>query len=521
MKIIVPVILAIILALGGFAFGFYNGYSDSTYTKSFAQRKSSSVSSSQLSIETKELHLKSFETAKLFAKASILTQMVLLPDPDEVDYQTWQRDLNYVIEMWEEVDSQSQKMVKEAEKVTELKKEENHGLFLIPEAQAAVKFDAKKINAIYDAAPAGKRIRTLAEQLGVDAKRAYKMLKMAQNQVTAEAWNEAGDTFETLENTARVIKDASKVTVYVGGAALSGGSVSTVGTILSEGGAIIGGVDLLFEVGEDVSAIAFGYDDKSVAMLGDLRKITEPAASIIGLAGITNATNAYDRWSAIMFGADQINSAIQEDKYLGIKVNFDDMVIESQGMDKVSMEAWMAKEKIEEEPSEELVKEVLDFSEAEESMINYFTEPDSDQEFEDFEIDQDQDIEVEIDDDTFDFIEQNDTISETDVENDFGPLYGIWRLVGYNSESTIPEEYSYIFKLEFDSDVYCHFEGDDLRRIGPSEKYSFDEQTGTGKIGSQYTLEYGKDKNHLFVRVIHEYGPLKYLYFEKTNEQVY
>ena len=68
----------------------------------------------------------------------------------------------------------------------------------------------EKMTSVYDAAPAGKRLRTLAKFLNTDAKRAFKVLKMTNEQIKAEAWNEAGDTIETLENSARVIKNSSE-----------------------------------------------------------------------------------------------------------------------------------------------------------------------------------------------------------------------------------------------------------------------------------------------------------------------
>lgn len=76
-------------------------------------------------------------------------------------------------------------------------------------------YDRNEISNIFDKAPAGKKIATLAKHLGVDAKMAFKILKNDQAQVEADAWNEAGDTFQKLETSATVIKDGCKVAGYV------------------------------------------------------------------------------------------------------------------------------------------------------------------------------------------------------------------------------------------------------------------------------------------------------------------
>lgn len=83
---------------------------------------------------------------------------------------------------------------------------------LFPKAAA---YDRNEISNIFDKAPAGKKIATLAKHLGVDAKTAFKILKNDQAQVEADARNEAGDTFQKLETSATVIKDGCKVAGYV------------------------------------------------------------------------------------------------------------------------------------------------------------------------------------------------------------------------------------------------------------------------------------------------------------------
>jgi len=44
---------------------------------------------------------------------------------------------------------------------------------------------------------------------------AFKILKNDQAQVEADAWNEAGNTLQTLETSATVIKDTCKVAGFI------------------------------------------------------------------------------------------------------------------------------------------------------------------------------------------------------------------------------------------------------------------------------------------------------------------
>ncbi len=351
-KIILGILAIIVIFLGlivGFAVGIYKNKPEAAQSP-----------------PVDEMNYTSYNVSKKFAEASLKMEETLNADPEKITYSQWSQKMEEAINSWNELENMLDELDTSAQKV--IAKEKKLSFFEIKKVRAA---DSQEILAVFDAAPAGRRLRTLAKHLKIDAKRAQAMLKVAQGEVTADAWNKAGDTFEKLENTARVIKDASKVSLYVGGAALSGGATSTAGMILSETGAVIGGADLVLEIGEDASAIALGYNSQAAAFFGGMRKVSEPAASVIGLFDIANASGAYDRFNAVMFGLDQINSAVQENKYLGISPDFEKMALQLDGMNKAEMKAWLAKQDIPEKPDKpEIILGLADASRVKTSLDN-------------------------------------------------------------------------------------------------------------------------------------------------------
>jgi hypothetical protein len=84
---------------------------------------------------------------------------------------------------------------------------------------------------------------------------------------------------------------------------------------------IVSGADLTLEITDDTAKIALGNQNKISAIAGDVRKITEPAAAILSIATLpSNLVNGVDKLNAVVFGADQLNSAIQAGSVIGIKL---------------------------------------------------------------------------------------------------------------------------------------------------------------------------------------------------------
>lgn len=217
---------------------------------------------------------------------------------------------------------------------------------LVPPAHAY--YDKSDVSRIYDNAPKGKGIRTLAKELNVSAKKAFQILKMSQNELKAEAWNNAGDRFETLENGARAVKNASKVGLYVVGNAVTGGAVGAVGT-LAQAGAIISNVDLVLEITQDTAAAYYGYNSDVVAVFSDIRLITEPGASLIGLSNLS-IDSAKKAIETVVFTAEQLSGTIQEGKVLGIEVKRPSLKAELGVIPKDKVGDWLKEKGLSDQP---------------------------------------------------------------------------------------------------------------------------------------------------------------------------
>ncbi len=269
-------------------------------------------------------------------------EKALTADPTSVSFEEWNKLVNNALLLLDDLEKNNKEMDLVAQEMINVS-QNNISFLNIPEVYA---LDSQEVISVFDQAPAGRRLRTLAKHFDVDIKKARAMLKVAQGEITADSWNDAADTFEKLENTAKAIKDTAKVSLYVGESIASGGSTTVLGSIIAQGGMLVGGADLILEVGEDVSNIALGYNNDAAAFIGDLRTITEPTATIFAVGNLEGATDI------IMFGADQINSALQENKYLGVSVDFEKMATKLEGINSAEeMEKWMQDKNIAQEPS--------------------------------------------------------------------------------------------------------------------------------------------------------------------------
>ena len=233
-----------------------------------------------------------------------------------------------------------------------------------------------EITDIFDKARAGHKIETLSKHLGVDAQQAYDLLDQAQNFARAEAWHGAGDTFQKLETSAVVIKDGCKVTGFVGGVVLSGGAAGLAGaSAATKAAVVVSGADLALEVTEDGANIAYGNNNKVSEFVGDARKFTEPAATILTITTLPeNMASNYDKFSAVMVAADQFRSSAQEGKIVGVSLpvagDNKEGKIESAVMDQEELDDWLSNlgHKQEEHSLEELMEEVARDLEKEEEF---------------------------------------------------------------------------------------------------------------------------------------------------------
>ena len=247
------------------------------------------------------------------------TENVLVNAKEYESYDAWDTDVLSIIQEWEELGAKVLKLEENAEKIS---KETNAFNF----SSKVYAYDTKEVQAVIESAPAGRTVRTLAKHFGVDVKKAQLILNQSQDMATREAWGEAGDTFERLENQAIVIKDSCKVAVYVGGVVATGGAAgfATAGT-LAQVTVVVTGVDLALEVTEDGAQIALGDKNKVSSFVKDVRTVTEPIATVLTIANIpSNLGKAIGKFEAVNVGLEEFRSTAQEGKVIGIDLkNFE------------------------------------------------------------------------------------------------------------------------------------------------------------------------------------------------------
>lgn len=303
------------------------------------------------------------------------TDNILINAESYASYEDWNEDMTALILSWETLEERAVSLelsaaVMSAEKVS---------LKLIAPVLA---YDNQEISNVFDRAPAGKKILTLAKYLGVDAQKAYQILKNDQAQVEADAWNEAGDTFQKLETSAVVIKDAAKVTGFVGTIVMTGGTSAIASSgIIGQAAVVVSGADLVLEITDDSAKIALGNNNKISAIAGDVRVVSEPLSSLLMISTLpNNLVKGIDKLNAVSFGLDQFNSAVQEGKVIGIKLPTPkeqaNQSAKAAVLEKSELEQWLKdqgidnnSESVEEIESILMIKQEDDNSEDDENTI--------------------------------------------------------------------------------------------------------------------------------------------------------
>ena len=278
------------------------------------------------------------------------TENVLEKAREYQDYDKWNNEMTAVIDGWKVLEGK----VMELEKDADILANEKTAFKLVKDVSA---YTTVEIQKIIESAPAGKTVRTLAKHLGVDVKMAHLILNQTQDQITREAYGEEGDVFETCEQNSMRIKNGAKVTVFVGGVVLTGGATGVLATTAT----VVGGADLVLEVADDEARIALGDKNKVSEMVNKARAVTEPAASILTIANLPgNVSKAMEKVSAGYFAADQIRSAIQDEKILGISIKTDEKgetKASVTGLSEEELPQWMKENNI--VKSGESVEEVM------------------------------------------------------------------------------------------------------------------------------------------------------------------
>ena len=266
-----------------------------------------------------EVYQNTISISRAYVALRLKTDKILTKASDYSDYNTWNNEMNKLIKSWKNLEEK----VDNLEKQAKLLSKDKLSFQFVNEVHA---FSKDEISNVFDKAPAGRKIRTLAKFLGVDAKRAFKILKNDQEFVKADAWNEAGDTFKKLETSATVLKDGCKVAGFVGAVVISGGAAGIAATggsaaVTSAGGALVAtvvGADLILEVSGDAATIALGERDKTTKYISKIRSDSymEPAAAVLSLTSVPDAKKV----ELALMQAEALRSALQDKKILGIEI---------------------------------------------------------------------------------------------------------------------------------------------------------------------------------------------------------
>lgn len=267
-----------------------------------------------------------YDYSKEYVDLRIRTDNALLNAKDFGSYKAWNDEMTTLGYLWKQMADHADFLKQKADEYSQITSAPGIISFLqIPQAYA---YSKSMITNIFDNAPAGQGIKKLASYLGVDARRAFEILKGDQEQVKADAYIKEGNTMRKLENSAVVLKDGCKVAGFVGGVVLSGGTAGFAASgVVAQGTVVVTGSDMVLEVADDGANIAMGDKNKVSAIIGKARVFTEPAASILSLNDVAknlaaNAPNAAEKIinkaNAVMFNADQIRSIVQDKKVLGI-----------------------------------------------------------------------------------------------------------------------------------------------------------------------------------------------------------
>jgi hypothetical protein len=280
----------------------------------------------------------------------------ILNTKNRPEYDAWNNEMTDIIGQWKKLEDDSLTLEKISLEI--IKEKVSFNL-----TSQALAYTKEEVTNVIDKAPMGKKISTLAKHLGVDAKMAQLILNETQNQVSREAYGEEGDFFEKCEQSSMRIKNGAKVTVFVGGVVLTGGTSG----VLAKTALVVGGADLVLEVTDDEAKIALGDKNKVSEMAGTLRVVTEPAASILTIANMPgNLSKAMDKVSAGYFAADQVRSVIQDEKILGISIKIDkagETKASISGLTEQELPEWMKENNI--VKSGESAEEILNQAEKE------------------------------------------------------------------------------------------------------------------------------------------------------------
>lgn len=163
------------------------------------------------------------------------------------------------------------------------------GLTAYADDETPAKKWAQDIVDAYDKAPAGHGIRTLAEQMGTDAKHAYAQLKQALAVLDGAEYAEIADKANTAVQVATTLKatgTAAGLVIAVAAAPAAG----TLGAIAKTGGVVCSGINTVLEVGSAGSVIYHNGEDNEISIACDKTEAQfAPVGQVFSIMGVGQA----------------------------------------------------------------------------------------------------------------------------------------------------------------------------------------------------------------------------------------
>lgn len=194
---------------------------------------------------------------------------------------------------------------------------------------------AESLTAQYDAIKGAQTIKQLANQLGTDAKAAYKQLVLAQEIIHKGAMSDA-DAYDNLMKAAQATKTACKVGLFITATVASGGGTLSAlagsSVTLAQGGAVIvGGADCIVDVASTGSTILLGENHQVTVGFDEVKSVLAPVSAVVGLATF----NPAETGEQLAYIGDTLTDWFSDGKILGIKVKNSDkgIVIEGEAVD--------------------------------------------------------------------------------------------------------------------------------------------------------------------------------------------
>ena len=167
---------------------------------------------------------------------------------------------------------------------------------------------AQDITDIYDRAPVGKGIRTLAAELGTDAKHAYTMLTQAQAIISGEALADA-EMYNAAYQTAVETKAAASAAGFAVAVAASGGAAAGIASALEVGGVVCSGVQAVLDVGTAATiATTNGEGNEYTTAFENTSSQFAPISAFFALGNAS--VNAYNIYKGVDVNDNKVQAVI-------------------------------------------------------------------------------------------------------------------------------------------------------------------------------------------------------------------